>query len=169
MTAATLSAARSALLAVLATVPTVGIVHSRERFASSEAEFRKLYLYSPAQAEDAFGLDPHIRGWYVRRTATTEVNANGRILNEHRWLIRGYMAFKDAVESELVFDDLVERIRSSVRVDITLGLPGMLGGSIQEERGVQVASAGPVMFAGVLCHSAMLEMSTRSWVEWRKP
>lgn len=169
MTAATLSAARRALLAVLAGVPAVGMVHSRERFATSEAEFRKLYLYSPAQADDGFGLDPHIRGWYVRRIATTEVNANGRILNEHHWLIRGYMAFKDAVESELIFDGLVERIRSAVRVDTTLGLPGMLGGSTQEERGVQVASAGPVMFAGVLCHSAMLEMSTRSWVEWRKP
>ena len=169
MTASTLSAARSALLTVLGAVPAIGIVHSRERFASSEADFRKLYQYTPSEADDAFGTDPHIRGWYVRRTATTEVNANGRILNEHRWLIRGYMAFKDAVESELIFDDLVERIRAAVRVDTTLGLPGMLGGSTQEERGVQVASAGPVMFAGVLCHSAMLEMSTRSWVEWRKP
>ena len=168
MTAATLSAARSALLAALATVPAVGIVHSRERFASSEAEFRKRYLYSPAQAEDAFGMDPHIRGWYMRRTATTEVNANGRILNEHRWLIRGYMAFKDAVASELIFDDLVERIRAAVRVDTTLGLPGLLGGSIESERGVQVASAGPVMFTGLLCHSAMLELSTRSWADWRK-
>lgn len=169
MTAVTLSAARSSLLAVLAAVPAVGLVHSRERFASSEAEFRKLYLYSPAQAVDGFGLEPHIRGWYLRRTATAEVNANGRILNEHRWLIRGYLAFKDAVESELIFDELVERIRSAVRVDTTLGLPGMLGGSTQEERGVQLASAGPVMFAGVLCHSAMLELCTRSWVEWRKP
>ena len=169
MTAATMPAARSALLAVLAAVPAVGLVHSRERFASSEAEFRKLYLYSPAQAVDGFGLESHIRGWYLRRTATAEVNANGRILNEHRWLIRGYLAFKDAVESELIFDELVERIRSAVRVDTTLGLPGMLGGSTQEERGVQLASAGPVMFAGLLCHSAMLELSTRSWVEWRKP
>lgn len=169
MTAATLSAARSALLTVLGAVPAIGIVHSRERFASSEADFRKLYQYTPSEADDAFGTDPHIRGWYLRRTATTEVNANGRILNEHRWLIRGYMAFKDAVESELIFDDLVERIRAAVRVDTTLGLPGMLGGSTQEERGVQVASVGPVMFAGLLCHSAMLEMSTRRWVEWRKP
>lgn len=169
MKAATLSAARSALLAVLGAVPGVGIVHSRERFAGSDSEFRKLYLYTPAQAEDGFGTDSHIRGWYVRRTATTEVNANGRIMNEHRWLIRGYMAFKDAVESELIFDDLVERIRAAVRVDTTLGLPGLLGGSIQDERGVQVASAGPVMFTGLLCHSAMLELSTRSWAEWRKP
>ena len=63
----------------------------------------------------------------MRRTATTEVNANGRLLSEHRWLIRGYMAFKDAVASELIFDDLVERIRAAVRVDTTLGLPGLLG------------------------------------------
>ncbi len=83
--------------------------------------------------------------------------------------MRGYLAFRDAISSELIFDDLIERMRDAVRVDGSLGLPGLLGSSVADERGVQVESAGPVYFAGVLCHSAALRLKTRNWAEWRKP
>ena len=166
----TLTASRAALLALLRAVPAIGVVHACERYASSEQGFKQAYLYTHADpAADAFGADPHIRGWYVRRTATAEVNANGRILNEHTWTVRGYLSFKGAIDSELIFDDTVERMREAVRVYGTLGLPGLLGASVAEERGMQVASAGPVLFAGVLCHSAILEVKTRNWAQWRKP
>lgn len=166
----TLAASRAALQAVLSTVPAVGVVHPCERYAQSEQAFRQAYLYTHADpAADAFGAEPHLRGWYLRRSATSEVTANGRILNEHTWTVRGYMAFKGAIDSELIFDELVERMRDAVRVDSALGLPGLLGASVAEERGVQVAGAGPVLFAGVLCHSAVLELKTRNWAEWRKP
>lgn len=169
-TPTTLAASRAALLALLSAVPAVGVVHPCERFSSSEKGFKDAYLYTHADpAADAFAQEPHIRGWYIRRTATAEVNSNGRILNEHTWLVRGYLSFKDAISSELIFDDLVERMRDAVRVDGSLGLPGLLGSSVAEERGVQVGSAGPVFFAGVLCHSAALELKTRNWAEWRKP
>ena len=105
----------------------------------------------------------------AQRAKELLTNANGRILNEHTWLVRGYLSFKDAIASELIFDDLVERMRDAVRVDGSLGLPGLLGSGLSEERGVQVASAGPVLFAGLLCHSAALELKTRNWAEWRKP
>ncbi|MFT4243557.1 MAG: hypothetical protein QM569_14890 [Acidovorax sp.] len=166
----TLAATRGALQALLAAVPAVGVVHPCERFADGEEGFKRAYLYTHTDpAADAFGADPHIRGWYMRRTATTELNTNGRILNEHTWLVRGYMAFRDAISSELIFDDLVERMREAVRLAGNLGLPGLLGASLAEERGVQVTSAGPVYFAGVLCHSAALGLKTRNWAEWRKP
>ncbi len=166
----TLAASRSALQAVLQAVPAVGVVHPCERFAEGEEAFKKAYLYTHADpAADAFAAAPHIRGWYIRRTATAEVNTNGRILNEHTWLVRGYLAFRDAISSELIFDDLVERMRDAVRVDGSLGLPGLLGSSVADERGAQVESAGPVYFAGVLCHSAALRLKTRNWAEWRRP
>lgn len=166
----TLAATRTALLALLRTVPAVGVVHPCERYATDERGFKQAYLYTHSDpAADAFGAEPHIRGWYIRRTGTTEVNANGRILNEHTWLVRGYLSFKDAIASELIFDDLVERMRDVARMDASLGLPGLLGASVAEERGVQVGSAGPVVFAGVLCHSVTMELKTRNWAEWRKP
>jgi hypothetical protein len=165
----TLAATRSALLALLRAVPAVGVVHAFERFADNENAFRQAYLYTHTDpAADAFGTAPHIRGWYVRRRATAETNTNARILNEHTWLIRGYLAFNDALHSELIFDELIERMRAAVRVDASLGLPTLLGASVAQERGMQVSSAGPVLFAGVLCHSVVLELTTRNWAEWRK-
>lgn len=166
----TLAASRTALLDLLRSVHAVGVVHACERYADGEMGFKQAYLYTHADpAADAFAGERHIRGWYVRRTATAELNANGRILNEHSWTIRGYLSFKDAIGSELIFDDLIERMRDAVRTDGSLGLPGLLGGSLSEERGVQVASTGPVLFAGLLCHSAALALKTRNWAEWRKP
>ena len=168
-TPTTLAASRSALLALLQAVPAVGVVHPCERYASNEAGFKQAYIYTHADPEfDAFANEAHIRGWYLRRTSTREINANGRVLNEHTWLVRGYLAFKDAIASELIFDELVERMRDAARLDGSLGLPGLLGSSVNEERGIQVTGAGPVLFAGVLCHSAALQLKTRNWVEWRK-
>ena len=168
MTPTTLAASRAALQALLSTVPAVGLVHPCERYASSEQGFKQAYLYTHADSDvDAFGIDPHIRGWYIRRTETSEVTTNGRILNEHTWLVRGYLSFKDAIASELIFDDLVERMREVVRQSSSLGLPGLIGPQPFDERGIQVAGAGPVWFAGVLCHSAALQLKTRNWAEWR--
>ncbi len=148
----------------------MGVVHPCERFADGEDAFKKAYLYTHADpAADAFGTAPHIRGWYIRRTATAEVTANGRVLNEHTWLVRATSRSRDAISSELIFDDLIERMRDAVRVDGSLGLPGLLGSSVADERGVQVESAGPVYFAGVLCHSAALRLKTRNWAEWKRP
>jgi len=163
----TLAASRAALLALLSDVPAVGVVHPCERLADGEEGFKRAYLHKHTDpATDGFGATAHIRGWYIRRTATSEVTANGSILNEHTWLVRGYMSFNDAISSELIFDDLVERMRDAVRVDGTLGLPGLLGSGVSDERGIQVESAGPVFFAGVLCHSAALRLKTRNWAEW---
>lgn len=164
----TLTQSREALVTLLRAVPGVGVVHDRERYAASEQAFRSLYIYAHSDpAADAFGDKAHVRGWYIRRVATTELTDNGRVLNEHTWNIRGYLAFQDDIGSELVFDELVERMRDAVRVTPTLGLASLLGASVATERGVQVASAGPVFFAGALCHSVLLELRTRNWAEWR--
>lgn len=150
-----LRAHRAAIVAALAAVPDVGHVHERERYAESETAFRAMYLYTPA------GGAPEVRGWWLRRVATREHSpSTGRSLNAHTWQVRGYMAFSDARASELVLDDLIEQFRAVVRADPTLGgvcQPGPLDAS---EDGVQVIDAGPVRFAGVLCHSAVLQLTT---------
>lgn len=164
----TLAQSREALVTLLRAIPGIGLVHASERYAMSEQSFRNLYVFSAADASsDGFGVDPHIRGWFVRRVQTAELTENGRVLNEHTWHIRGYLAFRDEIGSELVFDELVERMRDAIRIAPALGLPGLLGASVAQERGVQVASAGPVHFCGALCHSALLELRTRNWAEWR--
>lgn len=154
----TLQAHRAAIVAVLAAVADVGHVHDRERYARDEAGFRALYLYTPA------GGVPQLRGWWLRRVQTEESSADtGGPINAHTWQVRGYMAFNDAAASELAFDELVERMRDAVRADLTLGGVCDLG-PMEETEGVQVLDAGPVMFAGVLCHSAVLQLKTWSYM-----
>ena len=78
------------------------------------------------------------------------------------WLIRGYLALDDGFESELVFDRLIDRMTSAFR--------GSLRAAEAEKRladtgegestGLQLEDAGPVMFAGVLCHAARISLAT---------
>ncbi|MBV8250551.1 MAG: hypothetical protein JO200_19150 [Comamonas sp.] len=156
----TLQQHRAAIVAALASVPEIGRVHDRERFAEGNDKFKQLYLFTPT------GGVQQIRGWWIRRSATVERSPNlHRTANVHSWQIRGYLSFRDADATELELDDLVEQFRALVRADPTLGgvcQPGPLGGE-SEADGVQVVDAGPVNFAGVLCHSVVLQLKTWSY------
>ena len=163
MSAAVLNAHRAGLVALLAAVPDVGIMHERERYAKDEAAFRALYLYQPAPGDPYAGGEPHIRGWWLRRVASEAVSTTvASVLDTHTWELRGFMAFNDAAGSELVFDRLIEDMRDAVLVDPSLGGvadPGPLG----EDEGMRVIEAGPVRFAGGLCHTAVLQTKTWSY------
>ena len=162
----TLSAHRAAIVAALASVPGIGVVHDRERHAEGNAEFADLYVYTPPAGSTPAA--PHIRGWWLRRSGTAERSPNlHRTVNVHTWTVRGYMAFRDADATELVLDDLVEQFRAVVRADPTLGgvcQPGPLAGGDDATDGVQVVDAGPVVFSGVLCHSVVLQLRTWSYL-----
>lgn len=153
------AAHRAAIAAALASVPDIGQVHERERYARDETAFKALYLFTPSNGPQ------QLRGWWLRRAATREFCPNvARAINVHTWQIRGYMTFADAQGSELVLDDLVEQFRAVVRNDPTLGGVCQPGGPDDDMDGVQVTDAGPVMFAGVLCHSVVLQMTTWSYL-----
>ncbi len=162
----TLQQHRAAIVAALASVPEIGIVHDRERHAEGNDAFADLYVYTPPAGSTP--ADPHIRGWWLRRSSTTEHSTNTvRHVNVHTWTVRGYLAFRDADATELVMDGLVERFRAVVRADPTLGgvcQPGPLAGHDDNSDGVQVVDAGPVFFAGVLCHSVVLQLRTWSYL-----
>lgn len=153
-----LQAHRAAIVAALASVPNIGVVHDRERYAKDNAKFAQHYLFTPA------GGQQQLRGWWVRRAETEERSdtyGSGTTTNVHTWQVRGYLAFNDADATELLFDELVEAFRAVVRDDPTLG--GVCDQPPEEETdGVQVLDAGPVMFAGALCHSALLQLKTWS-------
>lgn len=162
----TLQQHRAAIVAALASVPEIGIVHDRERHADDNAEFVDQYLYTPPPGSTP--ADPHIRGWWLRRSGTAEHSPNtARHIDVHIWTVRGYLAFRDADATELVLDGLVEQFRAVVRADPTLGgvcEPGPLASRDDSTDGVQVADAGPVLFAGVLCHSVVLTLRTWSYL-----
>jgi hypothetical protein len=147
----TLMQIRDAIALKIATVPEIGQVHRFERFAKGEKDFRTQYEHNG-----------QVRGWNVRRISRTETSPALGISNiVNKWRISGFMSLEDATGSELVFDDLVEALCQKFRDDETLG--DLIAGTVLENpnvAGIQVEDSGPVMFAGVLCHSARLVLYT---------
>ena len=151
------AAIRSAIKALMLTVPDVGVVHEYERYTTDIAGIRTQYLYAPLG---------QLRGWNIRRATVKEFGRlHNRSVEASRWQIRGFMALNDAIASELQMDALIEGLRDAFRSDDTLGgtvaqcsVPGPNGSS--GEHALQVEDFGPVMFAGVLCHGVRLGLNT---------
>lgn len=155
-------AVRDAIVARVSSVPEVGVVHNRERYAHALDKLKTLY-WSAAHGQ--------IRGWFLRRERTRE---HGQIsdssVEQIRWRLTFVMSFDDEASSELVFDDLIELVRDAFRVDDTLdgsvaqcSVPQDGGGSL--ETGLQLDDCGPAMFGGVLCHVARLGLTTIRYLE----
>lgn len=149
---------RAALKALIESIHQIGRVHAYQRYAREDSAFQALYLHTLPNGKK------QLRGWQISHVAVAERFIDvGRVVNEHSWVIRGYLALDDAAATELTFDTLVEDIRTAVRADPTLG--GLSTGEpIGDEDGVQKRDAGPVMFCGVLCHSALLTLQTREYL-----
>lgn len=150
---------RAAIVAKLLTVADIGRVHDLEPWGRTQAEFEAAYLHTlPDGAQQ-------LRGWFVRRVRTTEVeSAIGRVVNEHTWQLRHFMSLDSAARTEITFDLLVEAVRKAVRTDLTLG------GAVQppatsRATGLQLTDSTPAMFVGVLCHSATLSLTTAEYLD----
>ena len=152
---------RAALVTLVRAVPDVGIVHDYQRYARAESDFQAFYLYQPADGV------PHIRGWQLSNVGIEErrLGRGNRVLNKFRWVLRGYLSFNDALASELVFDSVCEDIRAAYRANPTLGGLATAEAYGEAPDGMQKTGAGPVLFCGVLCNSATLELETWSYAQ----
>lgn len=149
---------RTALAALVAAVPSVGVVHAFEPYAKTQSDFQAHYIWT------APDTSKQLRGWHIRRTATRERALGlGRTLNAHTWRITGYMALDDNGATEPVFDELVEAIRRAYRLDPVLGGASQLGPA--DGAGIDVTDSKPVVFCGVLCHSATLQCTTHAYLD----
>lgn len=141
----TLAQIREAIAAKVAGVPNIGKVHEFERFAKGEKDFRVMYEHNG-----------QIRGWNIRRISRSETSTALGLSNViNKWRISGFVSMSDADQSELAFEGLLEDLCAAFRADETLG--GVVTGTVLENpnvAGLQIEDSGPVMFAGVLCHSA---------------
>lgn len=150
---------RTGLVAMLAAVPDIGIVHDEEPFARTQTEFQAKYLWQPVSGP------AQLRGWFVRRATTREQELGiGRVHQVFGWDIQGFMALDPDNDSGKTFDDLVEAIRKAYRDDPTLGGVAEIG-PLGQVTGVQVPASGPVMFTGVLCHAARLQLQTHAYLD----
>lgn len=140
---------RTAIVALLTAVPGIGQAHGYERYAKRPSDLVNLYAQ-----------DGQLNGWYVRRAGFRREREPGRIVTTTRWRIGGYLALADADETELQMDDLVDAIDAAIEADRTLG------GAVYDtgdgrQIGATLEDSGPVLFAGVLCHSVRLLLITR--------
>lgn len=141
------AAIRAAIVAKLQTVADIGRVHGYERYSATDKTFRELYVTGDT-----------LSGWHVRRVARKEDAAYNQATTT--WELRGIRALVDAEASELAFDAVIDGICAAWRDDPTLD------GAVLYPRGEEavvpeLVDAGPVLFAGVLCHSARLRLITR--------
>lgn len=147
-----LAAVRTGIVALLQGLD-IGLVHDRERYAKNDSGMKQLYV-----------REGTLRGWFVRRIRTREESQElGRWVAVHQWRIRGFRALDDDANSEHAFDNDIESIRDAMRNDDTLG--GLVDSCIiGNQAGILVEDSGPVLFAGVLCHSATLALQTRVYL-----
>lgn len=147
---------RAAIKAKLQGVTGIGVVNDYERYTKEQGPLREMYV-ATISGED------QLRGWHIRRIRTREIFVDmGRWELQTWWAIRGFMALNDAAESEKTFDDLVEAVRDAFRADHNLG--GAVFSTIDpnsSEAGIQLVKSEPVLFAGVLCHSAQCQLFTQ--------
>lgn len=147
---------RNALVSLLESVPGAGIVHAEEPYAKTQAAFQAAYAW------DLPGGGTQLRGWFLHRDATRETAPNvGRWMDAHTWRIQGFMALSSP-GSGLEFDALIEQIRAAYRADVTLGGASEIG-PLGQPAGIQLISSRPVLFAGVLCHAAQLQLQTYAY------
>lgn len=140
---------RSAIVATLQGVEGIGQVHNYERFAKSEKDFKTLYATAEANEQ-------RILGWHVRRVGFRQSQFNGRVQYVTKWRIAGFMSLQDVDATELMFDQLIDKITEAFNGQLWQ----LNNFSSEDENGIQLDEAVPVMFAGVLCHSARLSLTT---------
>lgn len=146
---------RAAIVAKLKTVAGIGQVYDYERYGKTDKDFREIYA-----ARD------RVLGWHVRRVARREAPVFNEVMTD--WEIRGFMGLEDAAASELDFDTLVDAICDAWRADPTLGR-AVLYPHDNARVVPELADSGPALFAGVLCHSARLKLTTRHVIDAGRP
>lgn len=157
MTTPTVASVRTAIKNKVAAVSNIGTVNDYERYSKNASELIAQYTATISGSRQ-------LRGWNIRLTKTKKAApaSAGPVVVTHTWGIRGYMALDDSAASEKTFDNLVEAVSDAFDEDETIG--GAVDSVVVDDiAGIQVDENIPVLFAGVLCHSAKLRLVTRHY------
>lgn len=104
------AAIRAQIKTDLESVSGIGVVHDRQRFSRSWAEWFKLMT-----------SDGVVNGWTIHRQATPGTRANvAQVEREHSFAIFGVYNLDDENNSEATFQALIESIFAVFRDDPTL-------------------------------------------------
>lgn len=141
---------RTAIAAVLATVPNIGVVNDRERFVVDPSRFLDLF-------KTTIGGQAQIRAWLVLRESAPVAysTAFGETHRRHLFVLQGLLGFADASDTYGTLQGLCDSVMAAFDAQATLGVSGVV------VRGVGPCSLrafGTAQFGSVLCHSCEIEL-----------
>ena len=132
---------------ILSAAPAVA-AHDYERYTKSMSDLAAMYKAADSLDANAARLN----GYHVRRVSTREVLVDtGRWSVWHRWRIRGIMSLDDADETEKLFDEQIETIRTAFRDDEDLG--GLIFGTTDKYKLMEALDPD---WNGALPHTLLL-------------
>lgn len=147
-----LSNIRAAIAAALGDVTNVGKVNAYDVLTTREEDFKAFFL------DQELG---YVQGWAITREMTTETDRD----TENNWsthlmVIRGYRAIGAGGASETEFQDLVESVRTRLRIEQRL----QLGGEATFVGPPAVRIFEPRMFGQYLVHYVEVLLTVRESV-----
>lgn len=135
---------RNAIVEKLSAITGIGQVHSYERYAAQQSKLKEL-----------FEANGRILGWVVRRSGFKKTAIADAIFTvRSQWSVRGYMSLDDTAQTEILFDALADLVQVTLANDPTFEVASWV-----PEYELK-AELEPVMFCGVLCHSANITFDT---------
>lgn len=142
-----LAAIREQIKVILSTVEGIGVVHDHERLATEWNKYLDLF-------KDA---DGRINGWMFALEKSQKAQVSQGEQEEARvFIFRGFMGLKDAGDTGLLFEDLVDRVQSIFDDYETLNDTCLTinpdWGPMSGAMGYQIDLIEPRMFGNVLCH-----------------
>jgi len=142
------SAIRAEIKTILDGVTGIGIVHDYQRWASNKGKFIEFFKDIDTGA---------IYGWEITRTGA-KIDKISRNYNvTHHYVLKGYYAVRDAVESEKLFNAVIESIVSTL---VNATIPATQGTSVPQ---VPLIETRPVN--GIQCHYCELRLDVSEIIE----
>lgn len=128
-------------------------VYEFERFADRIEDLKALYVH-----------DGSIKGGFIQRVSGVEDEHGTCAPYLDRWQLSLYQSWSDSSASALTFDDWIDSIINAFERGKALDSSETFDLSANGQAGgVVLLASQPVKFAGALCHSATLQLTTLRW------
>jgi hypothetical protein len=143
---------RAQLKSILESVEGIGKVHDYQRWTKDWKKFLELF-------KDG---DNKLNGWIITLGDTNEALyvATGVNMATHELLIKGYYGLKDEAESEKVFIDLIEKIRTALRSNHNLN------GSCLTSDPPATLEVTHDKLGGVLVHKGVISLKVKEYIRY---
>lgn len=134
---------KAALKTVLEGVTGIGKVHDHLRYTTDPAIFKQYFF------DDSREI---INGWEITRSAYAPILSTSALIRKvHVMRCRGYYGFKDSINTEDIFNTIVDGVVDAIHNNIAYT---DAWDRIEDYEGAQATDIGLDQFGGLMCHYA---------------